>query len=354
MTDHNYCIILAGGVGTRFWPMSREAKPKQFLTVNNSGKSLLQQTYARMKRVIAPENILVATQSKYNELVQEQLPELPQENIILEPYNKNTAPTVRYASQLLLDKDPDAVTLVTPSDHIISDLHLFEEAIKTAMEYAASHNVLMTLGVVPTRTETNFGYIQVSGGPSAKEAGVPIKAKTFTEKPDAELAKVFVESGEFLWNSGIFIWKASTIIEEIGNCCPEIEDAWKSGDLERFYSLTPRISIDYAVMEKSDKVWILPAKFHWNDVGTWNTFYEHHLRHSKGDNVCEIAGPTILKDNKGDIFYSDQNRKLMVIRGLEDFIVVNTDDVLLICPRDDRTLQDTISELNLPELGEYR
>jgi len=353
--NHNYCIILAGGVGTRFWPMSRESKPKQFLVVDNSGKTLLQHTFERMSRVIDPQNIYIATQNRYSDLVLEQLPATDADHLILEPLNKNTAPTILSATHFILDKDPDAVTVVTPSDHIIAEPDLFDEAIRIATDYAATHDALVTLGVVPTRADTNFGYIQISGGPSSGSAGVPIKAKTFTEKPDADLAKVFVESGEFLWNSGIFIWKGSTIIKEIERCCPEISRAWTAAaTIDAFYAASPRISIDYAVMEKSDKVWILPAKFRWNDVGTWNAFYEHHLRHSKGNNVSEIAGPTILKENNGDIFYSDQPRKLTVVRGLENFIIVDTDDVLLICPRDDKTLQDTISELNLPELEEYR
>lgn len=357
MSNHNYCIILAGGVGTRFWPMSREAKPKQFLSVDNSGKTLLQHTYERMCRVISPENIYVSTQAKYQDLVIEQLPDVQQDRIILEPYNRNTAPTVFLATQVLLEKDPEAVTVVTPSDHIISELDRFDSAINRAIAYAQGHDALVTLGIVPTRPDTNFGYIQVTGGRAEEGVDEPIKAKTFTEKPDKDLAQVFVDSGEFLWNSGIFIWKGSVIISEMQRCCPEIARLWSgtsTADVEHFYSGCPRTSIDYAVMEKSDKVWILPSNFRWNDVGTWNSFYEHQRRHSTKENVSEHVGPLIQKDNKGDIFYSDQPRKLSVIRGLENFIVVDTEDVLLICPRDDKMLQDTISELNLPELEEYR
>ena len=210
---HNYCVILAGGSGTRIWPMSRESRPKQFLPAKKDGKSFLRVTYERMSRVIDPDHILVISLDQYRDLVRHDIPELPEENLLLEPHSLNSAPSVAYAAYTLLKRDPHAVMVATPADHVISDEDLFDDAIRRALEFAACEDVLVTLGIIPTRPDTNFGYIQKACEPASE--GQAVKIKTFTEKPPAELAEVFVASGEFLWNSGIFIWRAKTICHEL-------------------------------------------------------------------------------------------------------------------------------------------
>ena len=364
MTDHNYCVILAGGMGTRFWPLSREYRPKQFLRVWNQEKSFLQYTFERMARNVSIDHIYVATLSQFKEMVQEHLPQLPEENIILEPYGRNTGPTIAYAARLLVDKDPEAVLVAVPADHNISNNAMFDLNVVRALEYAASHDILLTMGIVPSRPDTNFGYVQVAGGSAAWSVGDPVKAKTFTEKPDAQLAKVFYDSGEFLWNSGIFFWKASVVLEEMNKCCPEIIRPWAGWEgasaaereliVERAYSDSMRISIDYALMEKSDNVWVLPAKFNWSDIGSWSTLYEASADREHGGNAISVLGKSILKDLTGSIVGCANTDKLIVACGLKDFMVIDTEKILLVCPRDDHRLQEVLSELALPEYSEFK
>ena len=365
MIDHKYCIILAGGIGSRFWPVSSEARPKQFHSIRQGKPTFLQETYRRMSRTFAPGNIFIASLAKYKDLVLEQLPEVQESNLILEPYGRNTAPTIAYAAYLLLSRDPEAIMAATPADHVIDDMPLFEETMHKALDLAGERDVLLTLGIVPTRPDTNFGCIQAEGGREAWKAGQPMPAKTFTEKPDAELAQVFLDSGEFLWNSGIFIWKASVVIAEMERCCPEITRLWKGWekalageDTEHFvqkaYADSPRTSIDYALMEKSDKVWIVPAKFRWADIGSWATLYQFTSRNNLDANAMRFAGPHIVKDVKGDLIYTSDNGKLTVIKGLKDFVVIDTGKVLMVCPRDEATFKETLSEIAMPEFSEYR
>ena len=365
MNRHEYCVIMAGGVGSRFWPVSTEAEPKQFHRINGMGESFLQKTYGRMARVIPEENIFVATMARYKETVLEQLPGLSEDRLLLEPYRRNTATTIVYAALSLKYMDPEAVMVATPADHSIGDPEIFDKTIRQALDYAAGNDILLTLGIVPTRPDTNFGYVQVSGGSSACESGKPVPAKTFTEKPDAELAKVFVDSGEFLWNSGIFIWKADFVLREMKECCPEFSILWadwrkafasadKDVFIEKAYSDSPRISIDYALMEKSGKVWVLPVRFQWGDLGSWSTLYRATRDEADGGNSVLTAGPRIVGKLKDSMVYTTDERKLTVVRGLENFMVVDTDDALLICPRDDRDLQEILSELALPEYEKYK
>ena len=365
MTNHNYCVILAGGIGSRFWPISREDCPKQFLDPMNTGMTLIKATWARMKRSFPIENILVVSLAKYKPLVMEQLLDLPEENLILEPYGRSTAPSISLAARVVLKRDPEAVMLVTPSDHHIGDKLLFEKAVSDALSYASKHDVLLTMGVVPTRPDANFGYIQVTGGKNAGADGCPVKVKTFTEKPDHELAKVFLDSGEFLWNSGIFIWKASVIRSEIQKHAPEISKVWKgwenalgsaseSGFVQRAYADSPRNSIDYALMEKSDNVWVLPVKFEWDDLGTWDSLYDFYSRHNPSGNAEMVLGPKIIRDASGNVIFSDSRNKLLVVRGLENYMVIDTGDVLVVCPRDGKALQDTLSEVSMPEFADFK
>ena len=355
LNQHYYCAILAGGLGTRFWPISRKALPKQFLVFTKTGKTFLQQAFERMARVIPEENILVVTLKEYKDIVRKQLPELPEENILLELYNRNTAPSITYAAKEILRRDPQAVMVATPADHIIEDQDEFAKTMDCALEYASSHDELVTLGIVPTRPDVNFGYIQVSGGNAAIKTCEPAQVKTFTEKPTKEIAELFIKSGEFLWNSGIFIWKATVILEELERYAPSIISLWKdNGDIDKIYTDCPRTSIDYAVMEKTDRATVFPAKFKWADMGTWESLYDNIGNPDRTGNVTNIKGKHLFKEDEENIIFCQKKDKLIAIRGLENMIVVDTDDVLMICPRNERKVKEFLSELAMPEYEDFR
>ena len=345
---------MAGGLGTRFWPISRKALPKQFLDPGNFGESLLQQTYRRMAKIIDKEHIIVSTLREYHDIVKEQIPEISEENILLEIYNRNTAPCITFAANEILRRDPDAVMVACPSDHLIEDDCDFEKTIRKALEYASQNDELITLGIMPTRADANFGYIQVAGGSKAIASGEPTKVKTFTEKPSKEIAEVFIHSVEFLWNSGIFVWKASLILSEIKTYAPQIADLWQGpGELEKFYGDCPRVSIDYAVMENTERASVIPAHFRWADMGNWSSLYDILPKDQEG-NAVNCRTKTLFKDDSGLLCLSRPNEKLMAIKGLKDYMIINTPDVLLICPREDSQIQDLLSELAMPQYEDYR
>ena len=362
LNDHLYCIIMAGGVGSRFWPISRLDTPKQFLDFTIDGTSFLGLAYDRMKAIVPDDNILVVSLSRYEEQVREQLPELKEENLLLEPYNRNTAPCITYATYKLLKRDPDAIMAVTPADHIIRENAEFNATISNAMAYAALSDTLISIGVMPSRPDPNFGYIQMAG-PYIE--GKPVKVKTFTEKPDKELAQVFISTGEFLWNTGIFVWKASVIKDELERYVPEITRLWKGwstfldteeekGFLERIYPDMPRNSIDYAVMEKTENAWVYPARFGWADIGNWDSLYEYMAHHDSEGNAMNLVNKGLVKECRDNIVYSVNPGKLIALRGLENFIVIDTDDVLMICPRNEEKLKDTLSTRAMSSFEEYR
>lgn len=364
INNHYYCIIMAGGAGTRFWPISRTSCPKQFLDIAGTGETFLKKTYERFAEFIPKENILVSTTSRYRDLVMEQLPEIDSSNILVEPYARDTAPCITYATYTLLKRDPEAVMVVSPSDHLIREKEMFRKSILDSLEYAKKHNVLMTLGIVPTRPDTNFGYIQVTGGKGACKSDRIIPVKTFTEKPDAELAKVFIETGEFFWNSGIFVWTAETIKEELEKYLPEVTQLFNGWQcvlgstvedefIEKAYTDCIKISIDYAVMEKTDKAWLYPAKFRWYDIGAWESLYDFYGHKDKEGNAF-IAAKTLSDKDKGNLVISKDSHKLMAIKGLENFMVIDTDDVLLICPKDDKQFKDFVSGIAMPGFEDYR
>lgn len=353
---------MAGGIGSRFWPISRSDKPKQFLDFTAEGKSFLRFTYDRMRAVIPDENIYVVSLTRFRDEVMKQLPELDAKNLLLEPYNRNTAPCITYATYKILKRDPAAVMAVTPADLIINNHSAFNETLSNALAYAAGTEALITLGVVPTRPDTSFGYIQMAGKP---EPGSPVKVKTFTEKPDEQLARVFIDTGEFLWNSGIFAWRASVIRAQLEKYVPDITNLWtgwqdildtdrEQGFIERIYTDMPRISIDYAVMEKTDDAWVYPAVFKWADIGNWNSLYEYLAHHDENGNAMNILNKRLVEECHGNIVYSGNPKKLLALRGLDDFIVIDTPDVLMICPRDLDKLKDLLSGLALPDFEEYR
>ena len=363
MNNHFYCVIMAGGIGSRFWPVSREAKPKQFLPLSKTGKSFLRLAYERFANIIPDDHIIVVTQSRYKDLAKEELPEVLDENFLYEPYSRNTAPCIALAAYTLLQRDPDAVMIAAPADHIILKDEQFKVTIENALAYASGNDALITLGIIPTRPDTNFGYIQGVYGQEVED-GKPIKVKTFTEKPDAELAQVFLQSGEFYWNSGIFVWKAQTIREELEKYMPEVVSLFRGWEtqldthnnapfIEKIYASISKISIDYAVMEKTSKAWVYPSTFGWHDIGNWESLYGYMSKMDRDRNAI-MAGPSLNKNCSDNIVFSSDKGKLVAISGLENFIVVDTDDVLMICPRDDSQVKELIANIAMPEYEKYR
>lgn len=362
--EHCYCVIMAGGTGVRFWPVSRAAKPKQFLDVADTGKTFIQSTYERFLRVVPKENILIVTGDRYRDIVMEQLPDLAPENLLLEPYSRNTAPCIAYATYTLLKRDPQARMVVTPSDHMIDNEELFAETIGKAFDYIEENDVLMTLGVVPTRPDTNYGYIQAYGGSDVYKNDKPMQVKTFTEKPDRDLAKVFISTGEFFWNAGIFLWKAETIRKKMEKYLPEVNALFKGWEnalgtsveyefIARAYTGCRNISIDYGVMEKTDKAWMYPVKFGWGDIGTWESLYNIIPEKDANGNAVS-AEKTLIESTRNVLVVSPEKKKLIAIKGLEDYMVVDTEDALVICPKDDKKFKDFISGLGMPEYEKYR
>ncbi len=364
MNSHNYGIIMAGGGGTMFWPLCRRNRPQQFLDFSGSGKSFLRQTYERLAGIVPQENILVVTLARYADAVRADIPELAGRNLLLEPYGRNTAPCIAYATYKLLKRDPEAVMAITPADNLIDNEEAYRNTLCEALDYAAAHEALITLGIVPDRPDTNFGYIQVQGGQKAWEQTRPVKVKTFTEKPDEKLAEVFLRSGEFLWNSGIFVWQARTICRELERYVPAVTrlfDGWETAldspeeerFLEKAYMNMERISIDYAVMENTDIDWIFPADFHWADISNWDAAYKH-LSNPDADGNAVLSPRTLLLGDKDCILSTSRKDKLLAVSGLENFIVIDTDDVLMICPRDERKIKDITTHIGLPDYEEYR
>lgn len=362
--EHCYCVIMAGGTGTRFWPVSKAAKPKQFLDVTDKGRTFLRSTYERFLKVVPRENILIVTGDRYRDIVMEQIPEMEERNLLLEPYSRNTAPCIAYATYALLKRDPDARMVATPADHMIENEELFVQTIINAFDYIEEKDMLMTLGVVPTRPDTNYGYVQACGGSEVYKNGEPMQVKTFTEKPDRELAKVFISTGEFFWNAGIFLWKAETIRKEMEKLLPEVTGlfaGWEntigtsveSEFITRAYTDCPNISIDYGVMEKTGKAWMYPVKFGWSDIGTWESLYNIIPDKDRNGNAVS-AEKTLIENTSGTLVVSPGKKRLIAIKGLEDYMVVDTDDVLVICPKDDRKYRDFISSIAMPEFEKYR
>jgi mannose-1-phosphate guanylyltransferase len=338
-----YCIIMAGGVGSRFWPMSKTAKPKQFLDVLGIGETLLQNTCNRFLKLCKPENIYVVTSEQYKDLVFEQLPKIPKENVLLEPSRKNTAPCVAYASYKIHKKNPNAVTVVAPSDHLIAKEDVFLKAVKSCFSKAKSEDCLLTIGIKPTRPDTGYGYIQFIESPDDEDDTRIKKVKTFTEKPDADMAKFFMKSGDFLWNAGIFIWSTKSIINAIEKHEPELAALFKDEGnvygtskeinfIKNAYISCKNISIDYAVMERATNVYVRASIIGWSDLGTWGSLYEH-IKHDKFHNAV-VGKNTMLYDTKNCIINVPKD-KLVLIQGLEDYIVVESDGLLLICKKQD-------------------
>lgn len=334
---------MAGGVGTRFWPMSTTQHPKQFLDILGTGETLLQQTFKRVSKVCPKENIFVVTSNSYEKLVAEQLPEIVKENILCEPARRNTAPCVAYASYKIHKRDPKAITLVAPSDHLVKKEDTFVKAIKSCFDKAEHSDCLITLGIKPTRPDTGYGYIQFYKSDSQEKDPRIHKVKTFTEKPDAEMARFFMESGDFLWNSGIFVWSTESIIRAMEQYDPELANVFKEGwdfyntDAEkdfvnRAYATCKNISIDYSVMEKAENVYVRSSIFGWSDLGTWGSLYTHI---PKDDKKNALVGKNIITYDCDNCIVQVPKDKLVVLQGLEDYIVVESEGILMICKKQD-------------------
>lgn len=334
------------------------------MDISGTGKSLVRRAYDRCTGVVPAENIIVITLAKFKDIIKEQIPELPEENLLLEPYARRTAPCVAYSTYHLLKRNPHAVVAVTPADLVINDEKLFKETLTNALDYAEKNPVLMTLGIKPSRPDTEYGYIQVVGGKDACNSLEPVKVKTFTEKPDAQIAEVFYRSGEFFWNSGIFVWQAGVIKEEMEKYIPEITrlfDGWEGAlgssaekvFIERAYTDCVKLSIDYGVMEKTDRAWLYPVHFGWSDIDSWENFYSSISNKDSDGNIANTS-KVILQNDKRNIILTKDKDKLLILRGLEDCIVVDTEDVLLICPRDDKQYKELVNSTRMPGYDKYR
>lgn len=334
-----FAIIMAGGVGSRFWPLSRTERPKQFLDILGLGKSLLQMTYDRFTKVVPAENILIVANESYRDMIKAQLPEVNDDQILGEPMAKNTAPCIAYASYKIRSKYPDASCVVAPSDHLIMDEEAFIAQIKTGLDFVEKNDALLTLGIKPSRPDTGYGYIQFVE--ETLDGGVH-KVKTFTEKPDLELANQFLESGDFLWNAGIFLWSVKSITSAFNEHLHEIADLFQSDTkayfnkkevpfINKIYPVCSNISIDYGIIEKASNVFVLPSDFGWSDLGTWKSLHEVFDKNDR-DNAI-IGNHTLVNDTSSSVVVNDSD-KLIVVEGVDNLIIVNTNDALLICRMD--------------------
>lgn len=347
---NNYAIIMAGGVGSRFWPSSRSNHPKQFIDILGTGKSLIQQTYDRFLKKFQAENIYIVTNIAYVELVKEQIPNIGDQQILAEPVGKNTAACVAYACGKISKINEDALCIIAPSDHLILDETAFLNKVELAMEFAQENQALITLGIKPSRPDTGYGYIQFVEEEIKPEVH---KVKTFTEKPGLELAKTFVESGEFLWNAGIFVWSVAAIKTAFKEHLPEqftlfdeaIPDYFTDNEAEtirKIYEQTRSISIDYGIMEKAENVFVIPSEFGWSDLGTWTSLYEIS---EKDENENVRKGKNILMYNSQNCMihtHAKPGHKIFVFNGVKDLIVVDTPDALLIC---DKSREQEVKEI---------
>lgn len=343
MNSNNFCVIMAGGAGTRFWPISRSSLPKQFIDILGTGKTLLQQTFDRFLKICPRENIYIVTSAEYQQITLEQLPQINASQVLLEPARRNTAPCIAYANFRIQNVNPDARIVVAPSDHLILDETAFIETLQKGFDYVSNNDALLTLGIEPTRPDTGYGYIQINKDKKSEIGSDIKKVKTFTEKPDLELAKFFVESGEFFWNSGIFLWSLKSIQDSFSKYLEDVYNAFNEKAavfgtpeevkaIEEIYPACRNISIDYGVMEKASNVFVLGASFGWSDLGTWTSLFDHA---EKNEDHNALNGNHILTYNTTNSIIKSTEGKLMVVQGLSDYIVIDTPDALLICNKKD-------------------
>lgn len=370
--ENNYCVIMAGGVGSRFWPFSRTEKPKQFLDFFGTGKSLLQMTVDRFRPLIPIDHMFIVTNVTYKQLILEQIPDLKESQILCEPAGRNTAPCIAYATahiralclrkagltaanQDWTRKEMKANIVVAASDHLILEEEKFRTTIEKAFDFVSENNAICTLGMRPTRPETGYGYIQYINERSQSELNDGIyPVKTFTEKPNLEMAKVFLDSGDFLWNSGIFIWNLQTISEAFRYLLPEVADRFREGELlmgtekeedfiEQMFPKCPSISIDYGIMEKAENVYVIPSSFGWSDLGTWGSLYELSEKDEQGN--VSLHSEARFYEAKGNIVVLEPGKKV-IVQGVDDMIIAEEKGALLVCKKaEEQRIKQFVSEL---------
>lgn len=353
---------MAGGIGSRFWPLSKTSRPKQFIDILGTGETLIQQTFRRFLPVCPAENFLVVTNAEYKDTVLEQLPALKPEQILSEPLRRNTAPCIAYACHKIKCREENATIIVAPSDHLISREDEFIDQIKNGINFVTQNDALLTLGITPHRPETGYGYIQVSDKVDFMDITNLYRVKTFTEKPDLKMARVFLDSGEFYWNSGIFIWSLRSIISALEKHLPEVNDLFSKGNkyyftpsekafLSKTYSECPNISIDYGLMEKAKNVFVLCADFGWSDLGTWGSLWENSNKDTYGN---ALNGKNIQLYNTKECIVNVSGDKLTVINGLEGFIVVEADSTLMICKKEDeQQIRQIVNDIKMSKGDKY-
>ena len=360
MNSNTYAVIMAGGIGSRFWPMSQESQPKQFLDILGTGRSLIQMTFDRLNRMVPAENILVVTQERYRELVESHLPALPSENTLCEPFMRNTAPCIAYANHWIANKAganaADAAVIVAPSDHLILKEDDFLQIVEVALDHTRQTNQLVTLGIHPSRPDTGYGYIQFEDHNNAKDERVRM-VKTFTEKPQIELAEQFLASGDFYWNSGIFIWSLENITTAFETHLKDMQDLFQeqaeafgtsleTETIRAIYGDCENISIDYGIMEKAPNVAVVLSDFGWSDLGTWGSLHEKLEQDDHGNGMSGVE--LVAHDSAGNVVAADSSghKKLVAMRGMNDYIIVDTEDALLICPKsDEQWIKQLVTEL---------
>ena len=373
--ENNYCVIMAGGVGSRFWPYSREEKPKQFLDFFGTGRSLLQMTVDRFRPIVPIENVFIVTNVAYKQIILNQIPDLSEKQILCEPARRNTAPCIAYATAhiraLCLKRagltaanqdwtrpEMQANIVVAASDHLILEEEKFRQTILKAFDFVSRNKAICTLGMQPTRPETGYGYIQYIQSPITNhKSQIPegiFPVKTFTEKPNLEMAKVFLESGDFLWNSGIFIWNLQTISEAFRYLLPEVADRFREGELlmgtdkeedfiEEIFPKCPNISIDYGIMEKADNVFVLPSSFGWSDLGTWGSLYELSDKDPNGN--VSLHSEAHFYEAHGNIVVLEAGKKA-IVQGVDDLIIAEEKGALLVCKKaEEQRIKQFVSEL---------
>lgn len=343
---------MSGGVGSRFWPFSRKSNPKQFLDFFGTGKSLLQLTYDRFRQIIPEENIIIVTNKIYKDLVKEQLPNIDDQQILLEPARRNTAPCIAWASYHIKAINPNANIVVAPSDHLILKEDEFLGLINKGLNIVSDNDILLTLGITPNRPETGYGYIQVDNQIEDKL----YKVKTFTEKPQLDLAKVFLESGEFYWNSGLFMWNVNTILRSINSLLPEVTSKLGADEtiyntskeqefIEEAFSACPNVSIDFGIMEKADNVCVLLGDFGWSDLGTWSSLYD--ISEKDEDRNATLKGNAVFYESRNNIVVLPKDR-LAVVEGLEDYLIAESGNVLLICKKDnEQEIRNYVNDVHI-------
>ena len=344
--NNNHLIIMAGGVGSRFWPMSIPEKPKQFIDVMGVGKTMIQLTVERFSGVIEPDHVWIVTSKKYKDMVMQQLPEVPEQQILMEPCMRNTAPCIEYVSRKIYAKYPDANLVFSPADHIVLDAPHFKEVIKKSLDFTKDKDVIVTLGMMPTRPETGYGYIKEVPRVSEVSKGSIVAVEAFKEKPNLETAKAYLAEGGYFWNAGIFVWNVKMVVNTIKRLVPDLAEIFdkiephfykddEQNVIDELFPTCPNISIDYAVMEKSKDVFVYPASFGWSDIGTWGSLYTHI---NPDENGNAVIGENIRTVDSGNCIIRSFGKKKVIVQGLDNYIVVDDNDCLLICKMQDEQL----------------